>query len=497
MIDFDPLAGSASRSHASRRLLIEGGVVLTMDPDVPDQECGDILVEDGRIVAIGVDLADAATLDGTQTFDASGMIVIPGFVDTHRHSWQNQLRMLIPDADLVGYRAATHFLFGPLYTPHDMYVGGLVSALGALNGGVTTMLDWSHNSRTPEHSDAAIQALADSGMRAVYCFGAPRDADCQHRHPHDLDRIQAEYFTTSDQLLTLAVGMSVSPLHDKPYRRGTDRGPLGPQPDIAEVMRYAHRRGVRTSIDGVHGLFFKEGDYASPAILRLRDAGVLGDDVTFVHCNGLSEEAWTAIAASGCTVSVAAVSEMQLGLATSVPATQDALDHGIRPSLSIDVEIALSGDFFSLMRAVLLSQRSELYRREYAGEEIDSVPVTVRDVLDFATLQGAKANGLSDVTGSLAVGKKADIVCVRVDPIDAIPLNNAYGTVVLRSDVGDVDSVFVEGRAVKYAGNLLDVDLGKIRDLVTESRDDLIERSGYDHSLLKMTLPPNGESWGR
>jgi cytosine/adenosine deaminase-related metal-dependent hydrolase len=193
----------------------------------------------------------------------------------------------------------------------------------------------------------------------------------------------------------------------------------------------------------------------------------------------LSQSAWQHIADSGAHVTLAATSDEQLGMSDGVPPVQRALDFGIRPSLSVDVEITLSTDLFSQMRCVLLTQRMHAAQRRYHGDSAAPAFISHRDVLGFATAVGATDVGLGDQIGSLTPGKQADIVVIRAEDFNNLPLNNAIGTVVQGTDTRNVDTVFIAGRVRKWCGELVGVDIGRVRRLAYESRDYLAALAGF------------------
>lgn len=463
---FDQLQGSAG--DESRRVLLHGGTILSMDPAVGDFVRGDILLEGSQITDVGADLSAAAADGQAIVVDLEGAIAIPGMHDTHRHSWQGQLRRLIPDDDLAGYVAVTHVLMGPLYRPEDMYIGNLISALGAIDSGVTCVMDFSHNARSAAHSDAAVRAWADSGMRAVHASCGPLVGKWDHQWPADLARLQREHFSDPDGLLTLRMGVL------------TPAVPEIGEPIAATVkgLEGARELGLATSIDG----FF--GSVASSFVEDLAAADLLGEDITYIHCQDISEDSWRRIADSGGTVSLAPTSDAQVGLAGSITPVQKALDYAIRPSIGVDVECCLTTDMFSQMQAVLTVQRMMAHNRSFLGDADAPAPIAARDVLDFATVQGARANGLLQKCGTLTPGKAADIVIIRTDTVNTLPLNNAVGTVVLGTDSRNVDAVFIAGKPRKWAGRLVDHDINAVREQVIASRDYLVAASGYNLDIL-------------
>src|SRR5436190_2772439 len=148
--------------------LVRGGMVVSMDPAVGDLPRGDVLIEDGRIAAVATTLATT----GAEVVDATGKIVLPGFVDTHRHTWQTAFRGVGADWTFGQYRVAVHGTLGPHYRPEDVYLGNLLGRIEAIGSGVTTLLDWFHRADRPENADAAIQALRDAPGRSIFCYGA-------------------------------------------------------------------------------------------------------------------------------------------------------------------------------------------------------------------------------------------------------------------------------------------------------------------------------------
>jgi cytosine/adenosine deaminase-related metal-dependent hydrolase len=395
-----------------------------------------VLIEGGRISAIRPDItADAEIIDAANT------IVMPGFVDTHRHMWQGALRNILPNGLLSDYGRDITGTARSVMTPEDARIGNLISALGALNAGVTTVLDWSHIGNSPAHADACIAALRESGLRAVYGYNGSAS---------ELRRLRKQYFSSPDQLLTLASATFADPAAWAAAR------------DVAASISL-HAGGTLDSV-----------------------ASVLGPDVTYIHCTTFTEQAWKRVAASGGHVSIAAPIEMEMG--HGVPPVQAALDHGIRPSLSVDVETQMPGDFFTQMRTVFTLQRMQALARQRAG---DSAPplLTVRDVVEFGTIAGARANRLESKIGTLTPGKEADLILLRMDTINVLPVNNAYGAVVQGMDTSNVDTVLIGGEIRKRGGLLVGVDVARINREAQQSRDRIISKAGWPKTILGGNLP--------
>ncbi|MDH6188230.1 cytosine/adenosine deaminase-related metal-dependent hydrolase [Streptomyces sp. CZ24] len=438
------------RPAAERRILFTGATVVTMDADLGVLPNADLLVEGDTITAVGpgLEAGDAVVVDAT------GAVLSPGFVDTHRHAWEAQLRRIMPDVDDLGaYVMSTLAGYATVYRPQDMYTGTKLAALTAIDSGITTMLDFSHNSRTPEHSDAAVEALRDTGIRGVHASMGPHFGDWDKQWPGDLTRLKEKYFHSDDQLLTLRLATLAT---DEIAGPALAYGP--------ELARVAKNLGIGVSVDAVFGTA------SSEVILNWAKDGILGSDVTLIHATGLTSEAWKAMGESGTTVALAPTSDAQIGLETAIPAVDEALSVGIRPGLSIDVEVALASDMFTQMRALHAIQRMRAVNAAH-GTGRQPVRITTHDVLDFATLQGARTNGLEGVTGSLTPGKKADLLVIQAEDLNNMPLNDPIGTLVLGSDARNISTVLINGEPRKWDGQVLDVDLPALRSEVHASRE--------------------------
>ena len=432
---------------SGRRLLIKGGCVVSLDAKVGEFEVADVLIEGNRIAEVRPNISASATV-----IDASNTIVMPGFVDTHRHIWEGPLRNILPEGLLSDYTRDITGAARAIYRPEDVHIGALVCALGAINAGVTTLLDWSHIGNSPAHTDAAIEGLKESGIRGVYAYGGGT-AGPQNQFPGDIRRLRKQYFSSTDQLLTLAMATGVS----------------------ANDWKVAREVGAPIT---VHLL-------GANALASVKDA--VGPDVTYVHCNNLAASDWQLIASSGGNVSIACPIEMEMG--HGVPAIQEALDHGIRPSLSTDVETQMPGEFFSQMRSVFTLQRMMLLERQRAGQQNLPRLLTTREVIEFATIEGAKDTGLERKVGTLTPGKEADIILLRMDQINVMPVNNVYGAVVLAMDTSNVDTVIIGGKIMKRQGKLVGVDLDRIRRQAQQSRDFLVAKAGWPKTLFGGYLP--------
>jgi cytosine/adenosine deaminase-related metal-dependent hydrolase len=446
----------AQLAGRGRRVLLRGATVVTLDPDIGDFSAGDVLIADGRIEAVGPDLGAATD---AVTIELRGMIVMPGLVEAHRHCWQNQFRRLIADATLFDYAATTHAGMAQSYEPEDIYAGCIASALAMLDGGVTSVLDFCHNSRTGAHSDAAFRAYRDAGMRAVHIHAPPSVGEWDHQWPADIERLDAAYCQGPGSLTSVRLGVDVT---------------MTGRPSLAELVHFARERGFGVTMDAIIGTV------ASAEIEDLAAADALGPDVTLIHCTDLTDEAWRLIASSGTRVTLATTSDQQIGIGSGRPPIQTVLDLGLRPSLSADVEIALAGDMFTQMRATLATQRMQVSTRVYLGESGTPGFISNRDVLEFATIEGARAIGLADRIGTLTPGKDADLIAIRAEDVNNLPLNNAVGTIVQGTDSRNIDVVMVAGEVRKWRGQLVGADIASVRRLVHASRDRIAGLVGFD-----------------
>lgn len=420
----------------SERTLVQNATVITVDPDLGDLDRTDILIEDGRLVALGRDL-DVGEVG--QRIDASQLIVLPGFVDTHRHTWQTAIRHSYGDADPLTYFADVLGTVGPTYSPEDVRVGTELGAVAALSSGTTTLMDWAHIQNTPEHTEAGIEALTSAGGRAVFGYGWPLTADGQwtanstRGHPDEIRSLRSTHFSSDDQLVTLAMAA---------------RGPEMAAPGVWEGdLRLARELDLRTSVH--------VGAYAHNArhraVAQYASAGLLGEDLTFVHCGHSSDDEIKAIADAGATVSLGVQCELNSAGIGDIPLDR-LLHYGIRPSLSGDTETKCAGDMFTQMRMLFG------YYRSWVGgghSMLDEPPgLTLRDVLEFATIQGARALGLQQRVGSITPGKRADLVFVRATDLNLAPVSDPIAAVVLAAHEGNIESVMVDGRFVKSGGQM-------------------------------------------
>jgi 5-methylthioadenosine/S-adenosylhomocysteine deaminase len=453
----------------SDRILIKGAIVLTQDPQLGELPEADILIEGDRIAAVGPNL-DA---DGAQVIDATGDIVIPGFIDTHRHTWETSIRTSAPDYTLGAYFSAILDKFAPNYRPDDVLAANRWGAIECANAGITTLVDWSHIMNTPDHADAAIEGLKDAGIRSVFAFGFPNTSiqawwfgpdwagSVERINGEDAKRIRSQVL--SDDAVLITMGLAT-------------RGTIFCKPD---VVRYEWELAKDLGINITVHVAMDRFGYTKMQLRGLKDLGLLYPNTTYIHSSHLLDDEWKMVRDSGGNVSLAPQIEMQMGHGWAPAQTAEEL--GIPVGLSSDVATTASSDQFTQMHAIFASERGRQHQKAW-DEDLDGnspTPnlITARQVLRWATLDGAKVAGIADRTGSITPGKKADIVIIETKSPNVAPVIDPVAAVVCAADVSNVDTVIVDGRILKRSGKLV-AELGSARRDVEASRDYLVGTFG-------------------
>lgn len=443
--------------------------MLTQDESLGELPRADVLVEGDRIAEVG----EGLSADGAQVIDAEGDIVIPGFVDTHRHTWETSIRSSAPDYTLGAYFGAILDKFAPRYRPDDVYAANLWGSLECLNAGITTLVDWSHIMNTADHADAAIQGLRDAGLRAVFAFGFPNTSiqdwwfgpdysgSVERINGEEARRIRRDVLSDDQALITMALAT-----------RGTNFCK-------DEVVRYEWELARELGINITVHVAMDRFGYTKMQLKRLKELDLLYPNTTYIHSSHLTDEEWQLVAESGGNVSLAPQIEMQMGHGWA-PA-QLASKLGIPVGLSSDVATTASADQFTQMHAVFASERARRHQQAWDEDLDGNTPtpdlITSRDVLRWATLEGAMVAGVADRTGSITPGKKADLVIIDTKAVNTAPVIDPVGTVVCAADISNVRTVLVDGRIVKDDFRLK-ADLTRPRQLVQESRDFLVSAFG-------------------
>jgi len=447
-----------------RRFLIRGATVLTMDAVLGDLFPGDVLVEDGIIRAVEPRI-DA---DDCEVIDAKTMILSPGFVDTHRHVWQAQLRGVAADWTLYDYTLNMRMGFGSLYTRDDAYLGNHAGALEALDAGITTVVDHSHIMNSPEHADEALRGLMESGIRAVFCYGL-------YPNPcHDPFRLDFDPAWRFDDVRRIRRDALAS--DDARIRFG-----LAPSEVTATPLEQIERElVVARELDALRvscHVSMGRWDLGARIVARLAAVGALGPDLLFVHGSTLTQDELGAIAGAGASISCTPETELQMAMGRPVFARARAA--GARTSLGIDIVSNFSGDMFAQMRLLLQSERG--FDNEARDDPPYALGLRARQVLELATLEGARAAGLERTTGSITVGKHADLVLTRTDSTHMAAVCDPVAALVLYAGPGDVDTVWVGGDVVKRSGTLVGhhapLDWPRVRDRLRVSSARIRERA--------------------
>ncbi|PTL37480.1 amidohydrolase family protein [Alkalicoccus saliphilus] len=444
-----------------QKTLLKGGTVLSMDRNVGDFKQADVLFEGDEILEVKPEIED----HGYEIIDAQDMIVLPGFVDSHRHTWESVVRNVGADWSLQKYLGSIYYgNIGSMRRPQDDYIGNLLGAVEALDAGVTTLLDWTMVI-SRDHTEEMIRGLKESGVRAVFAHGCPGDGDYWNGestldNSEDARWIKERYFSSKDQLLTM--GLAV-------------RGPefCSWDTSVKEIK-------LARELDAVCSMHLGFGTWggAARSIEKLHNAGLLGPDLNFAHANAVSPEEIKLLAEHGGSVSVTPEIEMMMG--HGYPATGLCLENGINPALGVDVVTSTGGDMFAQMKFALQAERSRVNEKQLAEGEMPGpdLNISAKKILEMATIDSARSLLLDDKIGSLTPGKQADIQMIRKTDLNMFPLNDPAGAVVQCAHTGNVDSVFVAGKPVKRDGRMLHTDNRKLRQLADDARDHIFSSYG-------------------
>ena len=430
-----------------RPLVFRNAMVLTMD-GAGVINGGEVLVIGDTIAAVGHNLP---VPEGAIEIDAQGGILMPGMVDTHRHMWQTALRGLGADWTLSQYFVFYYLTWGKIFRPEDIAAGNLLSAVEALDSGVTTTVDWSHGLQTVEHGEAALDALRSSPGRFVLAYGNLLGAPWEWANSADFRSFVKRNFSARDDMLGLQLAFDVT------------ADPAFPEKAAFEAAR---ELGLRvTTHAGVWGATNDD------SIRLMWENGFMTPEVTYVHAATLTEDSYQRIAASGGSVSVSTESEQSAG--QGYPPTWQLRKHGIGISLSMDTSVWWSADLFSAMRATLSADRSREHLEAHSrGDTVVHNQLRAEEVAHWATIGGARAIGLEDQIGSITAGKKADLVLIKNDDSPAMyPLLHPYGSLVFQAGRGDVHTVIVNGRIVKHGHKLIGIDLAAAKSAVANTVD--------------------------
>ncbi len=447
-----------------RKTLVKGGSIITMDPEVADLACGDLLIEDDRIAAIAPSLP---VPDGAEVIDAADMIVMPGLINAHVHTWQSALRGIAADWTVARYMQAMHRGLATLFRADDIRIANLMGGLNQIHCGSTTLVDWCHNNPTPEHTDAAIDGLAESGIRAVFLHGSPKpNPKPGQKHFSEIPmprsevaRLRGGRFAADDGLITFGLAI------------------LGPYYSVYDVtcedLRLAREFDLLASMHVGGGVPIAEKGFE-----RLARDGLIGDKFNVVHGNDLAPEVIRQITDRGGMFTVTAEIELQMGYGDPLTGRLHAL--GSPMSIGSDVEPAARGDMFSAMRVTLQHERNRRTMEILAetGSRPEAIPITCRQALEWTTINAARMAGLERRIGSLKPGKQADIVLMRADDLNMFPVRDPVASVVMQGGVTNVDTVLIAGKVVKRGGRLAYAGLAERKSALARSGERILADFG-------------------
>ena len=441
-----PVAGGSPPARGE--FVIDGAHVLTMDARLGEFVGGQVHVKDGAIVAVG----PRVDAPGARRIDAAGMICLPGLVDTHWHLWNCACRMFHQiDVPRNTYFPLTSRL-GPHMTPADTYHSVCLGLAEGLASGITTVHNWSHNTRTPAHADAELSAMRDLGVRGRFSYGGPQGGPTdQPMDSKDLARVQREWIGPHNPLLSLGI-VSRNLVAGQSLRGTIDY-------DMARRDWGAARAlGLPITL------------HASPKglVRRLEDEKLLGPDVQLVHPMFTTAEERAILKARGTSFSTSATAEaarppdggeIQLG---------ELLRDGVLVSLSLDETVSGNADYFDMMRIAYK------YHKHRLGE---TVPLTARRMLELATVDGARALGLDRQIGTLAPGKRADLILIGTGGLNIAPYLDPYDAILNRASPANVDTVIVDGRILRQRGRFTYADETAIVRAATASMQRLAPKA--------------------
>ena len=440
-----------------RSMVFRHGIVITMDNAHRVLQDCDVLVVGGVIKEIGSNLAAP---EDVLEIDATGGIVMPGMVDTHRHMWQTAMRGYGADWTLTQYFVWYYLQHGKNFRPEDIYAGNLLSAIEAIDAGVTTSVDWSHGLQTTEHADAAVDALEAVPGRFVLAYGNIQQAPWEWSIGPDFKKFYHRRFDGKGDMLGFQMAFDV--LGDSAF------------PEEA-AFNVAKELGVAVTTHA--GVLGATGD---ESIRLMYENNCMGPDTVFVHCATLSADSYHRIAASGGSASVSTESEQSAG--QGYPSSWQLRQYNIPISLSQDTSVWWSADLFTAMRTTIGSDRARQHLEAHRiGEQVTNLDVRCEEVIHWATRGGADALGLGSKIGSVEAGKRADVVLLKNDSSPVMfPIINPYGHVVMQAQRSDVDTVVIDGNIVKLEHKLVGIDLAAARSATEKTVSYLADTVGAD-----------------
>ncbi|MHB1087304.1 MAG: amidohydrolase family protein [Acidimicrobiales bacterium] len=452
-----PISTTGASLEHGRSIVFRNGIVLTMDDAHHVMKDCDVLVVGGviREVAPGIKAPDDAL-----EIDARGGIIMPGMIDTHRHMWQTAMRAYGADWTLSQYFVWYYLEHGRNFRPQDIYAGNLLSAIEAVDAGVTTSVDWSHGLQTIDHADAAVDALETVPARFVLGYGNIQRPPWEWTADKEFQDFYSRRLDGKGDMLGFQIAFDVVAGEEFPERA---------------AFEVARDMGV--SVNTHAGVLGANGD---DSIRLMHENGFMTPDTVLVHCATLSDDSYQRIAACGSSVSVSTESEQSAG--QGYPSSWKLRQFGIPITLSHDTSVWWSADLFTAMRTTLGADRSrQHFEAHLKGETVTQLDLRSEEVIDWATRGGSKALGLDSKIGSIEVGKRADIVLLKNDESPVMfPIINPYGHVAMQAQRADVHTVVIDGNIVKHEHRLINIDLAKAKSVVEETVGFLADSLGEE-----------------
>ncbi|MDH2349761.1 amidohydrolase family protein [Bradyrhizobium sp. SSUT18] len=454
-----------------RRTLIKSAVIISMDDAIGDLPDGDVLIEGSRVVDVRPSIDVGGGAAETEIVDGTGRIVIPGLINAHMHTWQTGLRGYAANWTLLEYFRRMHAGLATVFRPEDIHIATLAGALNQINQGTTTLVDWCHNNPTPDHTDAAVRGLIESGIRAAFFHGSPKPEPkpgephfSEIPHPRrEVERLLAGPLADRDGLVTLGLAI------------------LGPHYSTLDVAMHDFRLARELKL--IASMHQGGGPAKTPdGWEKLIEAGLVSAGVNIVHGNDLPDDLLDRMVDLGVSFSVTPENEMIQG--HGFPITGRLLKRGVRPTIGIDLESVLAGDLFSAARVALSMQRAldNAESRKASGTIPATTTIPVREALRWITTEGARMLGREDQIGSLTPGKLADLVIIDASDLNLVPVHDPVSTVVMQTSLANIEAVMIGGVWKKRNGRLLADGLEANKELLVQSGRRLvrdIERQGH------------------
>ncbi|KAM0194341.1 hypothetical protein ACHAPI_007102 [Fusarium lateritium] len=450
------------------KYIIKNATVISVDKTIGNVSDCDVLIEDGLIKAVGPNLehsSDHVVIDGTDS------IVSPGFLDTHRHAWQAQLRTICSDYVLTDYVLSMRHIYGSCYSPEDVYIANYTGALESIDNGITYMIDHSHIMNSPEHADAAIKGLRDAKIGGTFCYGlypnppwegSNVDAEREETTPkwrfEDAKWVRQQHFPSNGPEELLRFGIALSEAEALPWDELVHEIKMG--------------RSFGSAIITGHVALGKY-DPGAFTTRKLDEQNLLGSDLLWSHANSMTPDELDTAKKYGMGLSATPDVELQMGV--GLPVAFAAKDHGCSIGLGNDISSNNPADMFQQMRLLLQVQR--FHEQSKSPRFPTKMSRICSEVLEMATQGGANAVGLGKITGSITPGKRADVIITKCTSTRLVPIHDPVAALVLYANASDIDTVFVNGEILKSQGKLAGVDWPKLRAELRESAESIMKMS--------------------